>query len=105
VAGHVHPGGSLGVGIIEVGRAGHLDITTEFVDRSGAPLLVAADPLDVVAARGRVRGRARAVRTVGDNDAEKLTKLVIAAAASRQGDDDKPKAAKGKAKAGKAVPA
>lgn len=43
--------------------------------------------------------------TVGDNDAEKLTKLVIAAAASRQGDDDKPKAAKGKAKAGKAVPA
>ena len=43
--------------------------------------------------------------TVGDNDAEKLTKLVIAAAASRQGDDDKPRAAKGKAKAGKAVPA
>lgn len=43
--------------------------------------------------------------TVGDNDAEKLTKLVIAAAAARQGDDDKPKAAKGKAKAGKAVPA
>lgn len=42
---------------------------------------------------------------VGDNDAEKLTKLVIAAAASRQGDDDKPKAAKGKAKAGKAVAA
>lgn len=41
--------------------------------------------------------------TVGDNDAEKLTKLVIAAAAARQGDDDKPKAAKGKAKAGKAV--
>lgn len=38
---------------------------------------------------------------VGDNDAEKLTKLVIAAAASRQGDDDKPRAAKGKAKAGK----
>lgn len=43
--------------------------------------------------------------TVGDNDAEKLTKLVIAAAAARQGDDDKPRAAKGKAKAGKAVPA
>ena len=43
--------------------------------------------------------------SVGDNDAEKLTKLVIAAAAARQGDDDKPKAAKGKAKAGKAVPA
>jgi hypothetical protein len=43
--------------------------------------------------------------TVGDNDAEKLTKLVIAAAAARQGDDDKPKAAKGKAKAGKAVTA
>ena len=43
--------------------------------------------------------------TVGDNDAEKLTKLVIAAAASRQGDDATPKAAKGKAKAGKAVPA
>lgn len=43
--------------------------------------------------------------TVGDNDAEKLTKLVIAAAAARQGDDDKPKAVKGKAKAGKAVAA
>jgi hypothetical protein len=43
--------------------------------------------------------------TVGDNDAEKLTKLVIAAAAARQGDDDKPRAAKGKAKAGKAVAA
>lgn len=43
--------------------------------------------------------------TVGDNDAEKLTKLVIAAAASRQGEEDKPKAAKGKAKVGKAVPA
>ncbi len=42
---------------------------------------------------------------VGDNDCEKLAKLVIAAAASRQGDDDKPKAAKGKAKAGKAVAA
>lgn len=40
---------------------------------------------------------------VGDNDAEKLTKLVIAAAAARQGDDDKPKMVKGKAKAGKAV--
>lgn len=43
--------------------------------------------------------------TVGDNDAEKLTKLVIAAAAARQGDDDKPRAAKGRAKAGKAVAA
>ena len=43
--------------------------------------------------------------TVGDNDAEKLTKLVIAAAAARQGDDDKPRTAKGKAKAGKAVAA
>ena len=43
--------------------------------------------------------------TVGDNDAEKLTKLVIAAAASRQGDDDKPRAVKGKAKAGRAVAA
>lgn len=42
---------------------------------------------------------------VGDNDAEKLTKLVIAAAASRQGEDDKPRAAKGKAKAVKAVAA
>lgn len=37
--------------------------------------------------------------TVGDNDAEKLTKLVIAAAASRQGEEDAPKARKGKAKA------
>lgn len=43
--------------------------------------------------------------TVGDNDAEKLTKLVIAAAAARQGEDDKPRATKGKAKAGKAVAA
>lgn len=43
--------------------------------------------------------------TVGDNDAEKLTKMVIAAAAARQGDDDKPRAAKGKAKVGKAVAA
>ncbi|MDD5176788.1 MAG: hypothetical protein PHQ05_10240 [Sterolibacterium sp.] len=43
--------------------------------------------------------------TVGDNDAEKLTKLVIAAAASRQGEEDKPKAARGKAKVGKAVAA
>lgn len=43
--------------------------------------------------------------TVGDNDAEKLTKMVIAAAAARQGDDDKPKVSKGKAKAGKAVAA
>lgn len=36
--------------------------------------------------------------TIGDNDVEKLTKLVIAAAASRQGDEEKPKAAKGKAR-------
>lgn len=36
--------------------------------------------------------------TVGDNDVEKLAKLIIAAAASRQGDDDKPKAKAGKAK-------
>lgn len=43
--------------------------------------------------------------TVGDNDTEKLAKLIIAAAATRQGDDDKPKSAKGKAKAGKAVAA
>lgn len=43
--------------------------------------------------------------SIGDNDTEKLTKIVLAAAAARQGDDDKPKAAKGKAKAGKAVAA
>lgn len=36
--------------------------------------------------------------TVGDNDAEKLTKMVIAAAASRQGEDEAPKAKKGKAR-------
>lgn len=37
--------------------------------------------------------------TVGDNDAEKLTRIVIAAAASRQGEEDAPKTKKGKAKA------
>jgi len=37
--------------------------------------------------------------TVGDNDAEKLARTIIADAARRQGDDEKPKAAKGKAKA------
>jgi len=36
--------------------------------------------------------------TVGDNDAEKLTRIVIAAAADRQGEDATPKAKKGKAK-------
>lgn len=36
--------------------------------------------------------------TIGDNDAEKLTKVVIAAAANRQGEDEpKPKKAKAKA--------
>jgi hypothetical protein len=37
--------------------------------------------------------------SVGDNDAEKLTKIVIASAASRQGEEDAPRAKKGKAKA------
>lgn len=36
--------------------------------------------------------------TVGDNDVEKLAKIVIADAARRQGDDDKPKAKAGRAK-------
>jgi hypothetical protein len=36
--------------------------------------------------------------TVGDNDAEKLTKLVVAAAASRQGEAETVKEKKGKAK-------
>ena len=36
--------------------------------------------------------------TIGDNDVEKLAKLVIADAARRQGEDDTPKAKTGKAK-------
>jgi hypothetical protein len=36
--------------------------------------------------------------TIGDNDAEKLTRIVIASAADRQGEDEAPKAKKGKAK-------
>lgn len=36
--------------------------------------------------------------TIGDNDVEKLAKIVIADAARRQGDDEKPAAKKGRAK-------
>lgn len=50
-----------------------------------------------------VVGADRVVITIGDNDVEKLAAIVISAASARQGDDEKPKAAKGKAKAGKAV--
>lgn len=57
-----------------------------------------ADALQKIGVR-TVTGADSHYITIGDNDCEKLTKLVIAAAAARQGDDDKPRAAKGKAKA------
>lgn len=49
VPAHVHPGGELGVGIIEVGRAGHLEVTTSFVDRAGADLGARPAKLTLVA--------------------------------------------------------
>ena len=68
--------------------------------------LAGVDAKDLIALGVRtITGADNSFITVSDNDAEKLTKLVIAAAASRQGEDDKPKTAKGRAKVGKAVPA
>lgn len=68
--------------------------------------LAGVDSKDLVTFGVRtITGADNSFITVSDNDAEKLTKLVIAAANSRQGEEDKPKAAKGKAKVGKAVPA
>lgn len=64
-----------------------------------ADALAGLDPKDLVKIGVRtVTGADNHFITVSDNDVEKLTKLVIAAAASRQGEDDKPKVAKGKAK-------
>ena len=66
--------------------------------------LAGVDSQDLVTFGVRtITGADNSFITVSDNDAEKLTKLVIAAAASRQGEEDKPKAAKVKAKVGKAV--
>lgn len=52
-----------------------------------------------------VAGADQVLIKIGDNDVERLAAMVISAAAARQGDEEKPRAIKGKAKAGKGVPA
>lgn len=91
---------------IQVLLAGQCDLLIRTQQSLIIDALAALDA-DVLRAIGvrTITGADQHYIVVGDNDAEKLTKLVIAAAASRQGDEDKPKAAKGKAKAGKAVAA
>lgn len=49
----------------------------------------------------RISGADRSYITVGDSDVEKTAKALIADAMRRQGEDDTPKAKKGKAKAAK----
>lgn len=50
-----------------------------------------------------VTGIDRRFITLGDNDVEKITKAIVTDATRRQGEDEAPAKAKGKAKAGKAV--
>lgn len=52
VAANVHGGMEMAAGVLEVGRAGHLDVTTEFVDRAGAPLAARPAKLTLVAGAG-----------------------------------------------------
>lgn len=81
-----------------------------------APLLIRAEKsliLDALAGLSPADMQAFGIRTVtgadqvtikvGESDVEKLAAIVMSAATARQGEDDKPKAAKGKAKAGKAT--
>lgn len=49
---HVHEGTDLGAGVLELGLRGHLDVTTEFVDRAGAPLSARPAKLTLVAGNG-----------------------------------------------------
>lgn len=52
-----------------------------------------------------VTGIDRRFITLGDNDVEKITKAIVTDATRRQGEDEAPAKAKGKARIGKAVPA
>lgn len=52
-----------------------------------------------------VTGIDRRFITLGDNDVEKITKAIVTDATRRQGEDEAPAKAKGKAKVGKAVAA
>ncbi|TVO57558.1 hypothetical protein [Denitromonas halophila] len=75
--------------------------------RSQESLVLDAIPqLDAAVMRqlgiNRISGADRSYITVGDSDVEKTAKALIADAMRRQGEDDTPKAKKGKAKAAKA---